>query len=70
MKTKKIIVLEDGQQFEVGDQVNIDFKSGMGVGGATISKITDTGFQYQDGKKSAQYFNVERLTLCKKRDDI
>ena len=67
--TEKTIVGENGKKFKEGDEVSVRYNEtsgfkGGGFGGATITKITDTGFQYTQGgrrTKSVQYKNIEEI---------
>ena len=73
-RTEKQIVDEKGKIFKVGDEVSVTYNAasgyeGGGFGGATITKITDTGFQYTQGCnriKSVQYKNIKKI---QKRED-
>lgn len=66
---QKRIVSEDGKVFCVGDTVSVRYSKssgfeGGGFGSATITKITDTGFQYRHGDrrtKSVQFKNIEEI---------
>lgn len=67
-RTEKTIVDEKGHEFKVGDTVTVKYNEesgfyGGGFGGATITKITDTGFQYGQGRrtKSVQFKNIEEI---------
>ena len=69
-RTEKQIVDDKGAVFRVGDKVSVFYNAesgyaGGGVGGATITKITDTGFRYIDGwghrEKSVQYKNIKEI---------
>lgn len=68
-RTEKQIVSETGKVFRVGDTVSVRHNKasgfeGGGFGSATITKITDTGFQYRHGNrrtKSVQFKNIEEI---------
>lgn len=68
-RTEKIIIDDNGQKFKVGDTVGVTFNKvsgheGGGFGGATITKITDTGFQYDQGvkrPKTVQFKNIKEI---------
>ena len=67
--TEKTIVGENGKKLKEGDVVSVRYNEasgskGGGFGGATITKITDTGFQYTQGgrrTRSVQYKNIEEI---------
>lgn len=60
---KSICCDELSLAFIVGQVVTIKFKSGGGGGGCRITKITDTGFHYNQGgrDKSVQYKDIEQI---------
>ncbi len=68
-RTEKTIVDEKGYKFKIGDTVTVIYNKesgsyGGGFGEATITKITDTGFQFSIGgrrTKSVQFKNIEEI---------
>ncbi|MGC4018926.1 MAG: hypothetical protein QM793_06685 [Muricomes sp.] len=61
---KSIIDIENEEAFNVGDIVTIKYHNGGGCGGCLITKITDTGFHFSQGKgrdKSIQYKDIARI---------
>ena len=54
---------ETALSFVVGQVVTIKFQSGGGAGGCRITKITDTGFHYNQGgrDKSVQYKDIKEI---------
>jgi hypothetical protein len=70
-RTEKTIIDENGQKFKEGDTVSVTYNKesgfeGGGFGGATITKITDTGFQFSQGgkrPKTVQFKNIKEI--CK-----
>lgn len=61
---KEIFCKDTGETVRVGDTVTIEYKNGGGNGGCKITKITDTGFRFNQGKgrdKSVQYKNISRI---------
>lgn len=68
-KTEKRIIGGRGEVFKVGDEVGVVYNKesgfeGGGFGCATITKVTDTGFQYEQrpGRtKSVQYKNIKEI---------
>lgn len=66
MKIVKVIELQDGKKVQEGDVVNIKFSGGGGMGGCEVTKITDTGFYFNQGAgkdKRVNLKNVEKLEL-------
>ena len=63
-KIVKAIELENGNKIAVGDEVNITFQGGGGMGGCRVTKITDSGFHFNQGigkDKRVNLKNVEKL---------
>ncbi len=61
---KAIFCKDTGQIVRIGDTVTIKYKNGGGTGGCKITKITDTGFRFNQGKgrdKSVQYKDIEEI---------
>lgn len=60
-RTKKEIISDNEEIFNIGDIVTFHTLNGGGCGGCKITKITDSGFKYIQGtskEKSVQYVNV------------
>lgn len=63
---KEIFCKDTGEILKAGDTVSIKYKTGGGSGGCKITKITDTGFHFNQGTgrdKSAQYKDIEEMYL-------
>lgn len=61
---KSIIDMEKENAFNVGDIVTIKWNGGGGCGGCKITKITDSGFHFNQGvgkDKSAQYKDIAEI---------
>lgn len=60
---KEILCEETGKNYIVGDIVGIKLKNGGGMGGCQITKITQTGFHYNQGgkDKAIQFSKIEKL---------
>lgn len=64
MKIVKAIELENGSKIVEGDEVNITYAGGGGMGGCTVTKITNTGFHFNQGMgkdKRVNLNNVEKI---------
>lgn len=49
---KEIFCSNTGETYKIGDTVTIKTKNGGGCGGCRIVKITDTGFQFNQGGRN------------------
>lgn len=51
--------------YGVGDMVTVHFESGGGLGGCLITKVTNTGFKYTQGKreKSLQFKDIIEINM-------
>lgn len=61
---KEIFCKDTGEAVRIGDTVSIKLKNGGGCGGCKITKITDTGFYFNQGSgraKSVQYKNIAEI---------
>lgn len=61
---KEIFCSDTGETYKVGDTVTIHTNDGGGVGGCKITKITDTGFHFNQGKgrdKTIQYKDIQKI---------
>ena len=60
-RTEKRIVGDNGKRFEINDIVTLHYPNGGGCGNCKITKITDTGFHFNQGggrDKSVQYKDI------------
>lgn len=61
---KTILDNENDKAYEVGDVVTIKYHNGGGSVGCEITKITDTGFHFNQGygrDKSVQYKDIAQM---------
>ena len=60
---KSILDMEKVKAFDIGDIVTIKYHNGGGCGSCRITKITNTGFHYNQGgrDKSVQYKDIAEL---------
>ncbi len=61
---KEIFCRDTEEVFRIGDTVTIKYENGGGTGGCKITKITDTGFRFNQGKghdKIVQYKDIEEI---------
>ena len=66
MKIVKVIELQDGKKVQEGDVVNIKYPNGGGMGSCKITKITDTGFYFNQGigkDKRVNLKDIEKIEL-------
>lgn len=62
---KKIICEETGEKFCVGDTVSIRYPNGGGNGCCEITKITDTGFYFNNGGKRDKNVQLKDIAELK-----
>lgn len=66
IRVEQIIVVDENRMFKVGDTVTIHFLNGGGMGGCTITKITNKGFHFNQGKgrdKSAAFEKLKSVEI-------
>ena len=61
IRIEPVIITKDNRRFKVGDIVTIHFQNGGGMGGCKITKITNKGFQYNQGKGVDKRVSFENL---------
>lgn len=62
MTHKEILCTETGKTVQVGDTVTIKTVNGGGSGGCRITKITDTGFHFNNGGKRDKVERYENIS--------
>jgi len=60
-RVEQILVIDGCRLFKVGDTVTIHFTNGGGMGGCTITKITNKGFHFNQGKGRDKSIAFEKL---------
>ena len=64
-QTIKSIQGDDGKVYGIGDSVTITCTNGGGYGGCTITKITESGFHFNQGGKGRdkviRYENISEI---------
>lgn len=61
---KSILDNENDETYVIGDIVTIKYHNGGGCGNCKITKITDTGFHFNQGggrDKSVQYKDIAQI---------
>ena len=66
---KKIICEETGEEFCVGDIVSIRYSNGGGNGCCEITKITGTGFHFNNGGKRDKNVQLKDITKLQQQND-
>lgn len=65
-KIVKTIELQDGSKIVEGDEVNVTFAGGGGMGGCMITKITNTGFHFNQGMGKDKRVNLNNIEKIEK----
>lgn len=66
---KKIVCEETGKEFCVGDTVSIRYSNGGGNGCCEITKITGTGFHFNNGGKRDKNVQLKDITELQQQND-
>ena len=61
IRVEHLLIIDESRVLKVGDTVTIHFTNGGGMGGCTITKITNKGFHFNQGKGRDKSVAFEKL---------
>ena len=61
IRVEQLLIIDESRVLKVGDVVTIHFTNGGGMGGCKITKITNKGFHFNQGKGRDKGVAFEKL---------